>query len=217
MQFLERIYSLDKIESSDPRFSTARNDIWQHCINNYDWPSKWIFSDDRFKLGVGPDEVILNFLAEMLHPLVRDDVNEVAKLLQLFNEVLASDGYVLFEEDSLSGHPIYGWKSSEGFHKSNASHLIESRPLLTDPRVLQAHLMRIRNGLQSDSAHAISSCKELIESLCKIILNMSEIKYSNADDIQSLYRKVEELLQLNVESVAGNAKASQTSKKIFEP
>lgn len=73
--------------------------------------------------------------------------------------------------------------------------------------------MRIRNGLQSDSAHAISSCKELIESLCKIILNMSEIKYSNADDIQSLYRKVKELLQLNVESVAGNAKASQTSKK----
>ena len=215
VQFLERIYSLDSIESTDPRFPTARNDIWQHCINNYDWDSDWIFSDARFELGVGPDKVILNFLTEMLHPLVRDDANDVARLLQLFNEVLAPDGYVLFEQDALSGHPIFGWKSSEGFHKSNASHLIESRPLLTDPRVLQEHLKRIRDGLQSDSAQTISSCKELVESLCKIILKKSEIMYSNADDVQALYRKVAELLQLTAESVAGNAKASQTSQRIL--
>ena len=144
---------------------------------------------------------------------MRDDVDQVAAWLRHFIEVLAPIGYFLYEQDSISEHPIYGWKSSEGFHKSNASHLIESRPLLRHPRVLQTHLKRIRDGLQDDPAQTISSCKELLESLSKIILTKSEIVYSNVDDLPSLYRKVAESLQLKAESVTGNAKVSHTSQR----
>lgn len=215
LDFLKRIYDLDNIQSYDSRYSTAAGDIRQHRLNNFDWEDDWIFSDDRFRLADGPDVVILRFLAEMLHPLVRDDANDVATLLRLFNKALAPDGYVLYEKDSISGHPIYGWRGIEGFHSNNASHLIEHRPLLTDPRVLQEHLKRIRDGLQGDPAQTISSCKELIESLCKIILKSSDIEYSNDDDVQRLYRKVADLLLLNTESVIGDSKASETSQKIL--
>jgi len=205
LEFLQRIYDLDQIESHDRRYSPARGDIRQHRLNNYDWQDDWIWSDPRFKLAAGKDSVLLRFLAEMLHPMVRDDTSQVANLLQLFNTALAPDGYVLYQQDSICGHPIYGWKKIDGFHNSNASHLIESRPLLTDPRVLQDHLKRIRDGLQDDLAQTISSCKELIESLCKIILKASELEYSNDDDVQKLYRKVADLLLLNAEAVTGNS------------
>lgn len=215
LEFLQRIYDLDGLESNDSRFSTARGDIRQHRSNNLDWTDDWIFSDERFDLEKGPDAVILRFLAEMLHPLVRDKPTDVETLLTIFNDALAPDGYELYEQDYISGHPIYGWQAREGFHRSDANHLIKRRPLLTDPRVLQEHLNRIRDGLCDDPAQTISSCKELIESLCKIILDKSKLDYSNSDDLQKLYRKVADLLLLNAEAVTANVVASQTSQKIL--
>lgn len=215
LEFLQRIYDLDNIESHDSRYSTARGDIRQHRLNNYDWQDDWIWSDPRFRLDTGPDQVLLRFLAEMLHPIVRDDAKDVANLLRVFNNALAPDGYMLYQQETLSGHPIYGWRNIDGFHTSDASHLIASLPLLTDPRVLQEHLNRISDGLQDDPAQTISSCKELIESLCKIILKKSALEYSNDDDVQKLYRKVADLLLLNAEAVTGNSNASKTSQKIL--
>jgi len=73
VQFLQRIFDLQKLPSTDPRFKDAAGDIWQHTINNDDLDRDWIFSDDRFNLVNGPTEVFLRFLCEMVHPLVRPD------------------------------------------------------------------------------------------------------------------------------------------------
>lgn len=53
IDFLSRIYDLDKMPSTDSRFLNARRDIWQHTINNEDWDEYWYFSDDRFHLSNG--------------------------------------------------------------------------------------------------------------------------------------------------------------------
>ena len=37
LQFLERLYNLDEMESYDSRFPTFKGDIIQHRYNNYDW------------------------------------------------------------------------------------------------------------------------------------------------------------------------------------
>ncbi len=39
--FLNRVFDLSAMPSTDNRFMNAERDIWQHMINNYDW-------DDRF-------------------------------------------------------------------------------------------------------------------------------------------------------------------------
>lgn len=62
--FLDRLYDLDDMQSTDRRFSTAREDIVQHCVTNHDWRTDWVFYDARFELGRGPDDVLLRFLAE---------------------------------------------------------------------------------------------------------------------------------------------------------
>ena len=74
VDFLDRVYELDSLPSDDARFQNARGDIWQHRINNDDWDNDWIYTDGRFEILTGADEVFLRFLCEMLHPIVRLDI-----------------------------------------------------------------------------------------------------------------------------------------------
>ncbi|MEO6941538.1 MAG: hypothetical protein ABI124_00825, partial [Terrimesophilobacter sp.] len=98
--FLRRIYDLDKLPSYDSRYSSALGDIRQHRVNNpSDWPDDWIFSDDRFGLANGSDEILLRFLAEMLHPVVPPNEADVQSMLRGFNEALSRDGYELYAAD----------------------------------------------------------------------------------------------------------------------
>nr|WP_255346063.1 hypothetical protein [Streptomyces chartreusis] len=77
----------------------------QHRYNNpEDWEDDWIFGDARFGLADGADEVLLRFLAEMIHPAVRTDSGEVQQLPALVNRHLAPDGYELAGARTVSGH-----------------------------------------------------------------------------------------------------------------
>jgi len=111
----------------------------------------------------GEDELVLRFLAETLHPIVRPDEEEVAALLKSYNEALARDGYELYPADWISGHAVYGWRRRESFHGTTPELRLRERELLPDPAVLEEHLVRIRDSLASDPAAAISSSKNLVE------------------------------------------------------
>jgi hypothetical protein len=107
IDFLSRLYDLDALPSHDGRFRTARDDIAQHRIANDDWDKDWIFDDSRFGLKDGDDQTLLRFLAEILHPAVRTDRNEVDKIAKVLNDLIEPDGYALEVVDYLSGRPIY--------------------------------------------------------------------------------------------------------------
>jgi hypothetical protein len=108
MDFLEGLYDLDELPSIDRRFATARHDIVQHRINNpLDWPDDWIFEDPRFELLDGPDEVLLAFLARLVHPEVQPDVDQSTLCVQELNRLLGPDGWTLRPLEFLSGRPIY--------------------------------------------------------------------------------------------------------------
>src|SRR6266567_8413577 len=74
--FLERLYDLDALPSTDPRHATAVEDILRHRVSNFDWDDDWVFGDQRFQLADGPDQVLLGFLAQMAHPLVQPDTDQ---------------------------------------------------------------------------------------------------------------------------------------------
>ncbi len=212
--FLARIYDLSSMRSDDPRFSSAEGDIRQHRVNNWDWDDDWVFTDGRFELQHGDDEVVLRFLAETLHPLVRPDEGETTRLLKFFNEALGRDGYELYPADWISGHAVYSWRAPGSFHGSTPELRLEERPL-TDLAVLQEHLTRIRRDLADDPASSISSSKNLLESLFKIILDQSGIPYEHKDDVPQLYRKVADLLELSASSVPDSATASKSAQQIL--
>jgi hypothetical protein len=138
----------------------------------------------------------------------------VAELLGDFNEMLRVDGFALCAKDWISGHAVYGWQRTDAFHGSSPELRLDERPL-TDPVVLQEHLTRIRNGLVTDPAATISSCKSLLESLFKIVLDQSSVDYPRGDDVPQLYRKVADLLALRAESVPASTRGSEASQKIL--
>lgn len=108
LDFLERIYNLEKMPSTDSRFPNAKGDIWQHTINNYDWDDYWFFTDERFHLARGNDDkYILRFICEMLHPAVRDEKTPWKQYLEKFNELLEPDGYRLVPVTKISGRDVF--------------------------------------------------------------------------------------------------------------
>ena len=108
IDFLARLYDLDKMPSTDNRFANASGDIWQHTVNNNDWDGYWYFSDRRFHLSNGnDDQYILRFICEMLHPAVRDEKSDWRKYLEKFNEVLEPDGYQLVAVRKISGRDAF--------------------------------------------------------------------------------------------------------------
>lgn len=110
IDFLKRIYDLEKMPSTDSRYKNAEGDILQHTVNNEDWDIDWVFSDKRFGLANGDDETLMNFLCEMFHPVIRNELQPWQDILKVINELLHFDGYELYEHNQLSGRAIYNWR-----------------------------------------------------------------------------------------------------------
>jgi hypothetical protein len=211
--FLERVWDLSSLPSTDGRFRDAAGDIWQHRINNpYDWEDDWVFTDSRFELMHGPDEVFLRFLCEMVHPVVRPDANEARELVAFFNERLAADGWVLVAADQMSGRPVFEARRKRGAKHPTSALRIPEYQRLRNPQIFEEHLRRIEAGLASDPAAAIASSKEMVESVCKTVLDDYGVVYRSRDDLLALYKAAAEQLKLNAESVPENAKGSQAAQ-----
>lgn len=210
--FLSRLYELENLPSHDRRYRNAAGDIRQHMVNNWDWDDDWVFSDDRFSLRDGTDENFLNFLAETVHPIVRDDADSAASMVSAYNQSLRRDGYELYEADRFGDRIIYGWRSIAAYHVP-ANLTLSKSPDLTDNGVLRRHLDVIDRDLNADPASAISACKNLLESQCKIVLSDRGVEFSDRDELPALFVKVAQELSINANSVEGDSRGSDAVRK----
>ena len=212
--FLGRIYNLSELGSTDYRFSDAAGDIWQHRTNNFDWDDDWVFTDTRFNLREGSDENLLRFLAETVHPVVRRDQSEANTLVRAYNDTLRPDGFEIVEESRMGDRIVYGWRRIAAIRAPTASAL-RDHPDLADKIVLIQHLDRIQRDLTSDPSAAISSSKNLLETLCKIVLANRGVQYAPSEDLPGLFAKVAAELSINADSVPDDARASDSIKKMM--
>jgi hypothetical protein len=213
-KFLGRIWDLSELPSTDYRFKDAAGDIWQHTVNNpSDWDPDWIFHDDRFDLAGCPDERFARFLCETLHPLVRQDRDEVDKLLVLFNECLAEDDWEIVATKRRRSGLIFEGRRREALKTPTEALELDRYERLGDPQVVRDHLRRIDRDLKTDPGGAIGSSKELVESVLKQILDDYAVSYGKGDDMMDLYKKVQKELRLNTEAVPDNRKGSEAAVK----
>lgn len=212
--FLGRIWDLESMPSTDSRFGNAAQDIWQHREHNDDWPNDWLFKDGRFDLLGCPDEVFLRFLAEMVHPVVREDENEAEELVSWFNECLTLDRWKLVPVQTLRGRPVLeGRRVGTHIHPATALEL-DRYTRLDDPYVLGEHLRRIEQTIEADPSAAIGAAKELVESACRLVLRDYDAAVADRTmDLPELYREVADKLALKAESVPDHAKGSKAAQQ----
>lgn len=187
--FLSRIWKLSEMGSHDGRYKDAAGDIYQHRVNNYDWEDDWVFSDDRFDLLNCADDRFLEFLAQMVHPVVRSAEDEISRLVDEFNRQLRPDGFMLAKTSQISGRTIYGSARTTATHDPANAVRLSERSLLDDPAVLRDHLERVKRTIVPDPPAAIAAAKELVESTLKVILDETGVEYSNGEDLPKLYKK----------------------------
>lgn len=164
--FLARLFDLDSLPSDDGRFKNASGDIWQHRVNNLDWEDGWVFTDKRFKLLTGPDDVFLRFLCKVLHPVVRDDREEVVQLRQVFNEHLKPDGWELHERTSISGKPVYSARRILCDNHA-VTKAFQSVASILNAEYVSQQITRMEAALNDDPELAIGTAKEFVETLCR--------------------------------------------------
>ena len=215
INFLSRIFDLENIESHDSRFPNAAGDIWQHRVNNpSDWDDDWIYNDDRFNLLNCDDSQLLNFLCEMIHPLVRDKSSDVNKLLQIFNNNLNEDNFEIVEKTRISGKPIFVGRIKIAGKESIEKKGQDIKEILNADYVSQ-QINLMESSIENSPYIAIGLAKELIETSCKSIFNARKEVYDKNWDLPKLMKNTTKLLKLTPDDIPNEAKAASSIKQIL--
>ncbi len=111
--FLNRLFDLSKLPSTDSRYDNAYDDIHKHRIMNYDWEDDWVFTDRRFNLLHCDEETLLKFLLLTVNPVSRTDEEGINQLLQIYNKYLVPSGIEIYEKSKIAGKTIYGYRDIE--------------------------------------------------------------------------------------------------------
>jgi hypothetical protein len=200
--------------STDWRFKTATRDIIQHRANNEDWPDDWVFDDHRFQLASGPDEMLLGFLAQVVHPVVQPNVERAAEIVSALDSFLAVDGWTLKQSKEMSGRPVYApaRTGTGGVVALSFAHEVAIR---IDAAYIARQVTRMEGAVDTDCDLAIGTAKELVESICKTILDERGALYGKSDDLTALVRKTTKILRLSADDVASTSRAADTIKRML--
>lgn len=108
IDFLNRIWKLKELTSTDSRFKDAEGDIYQHMINNSDWELSFLLKN-YLGLLEGDDSLFISFLENIVHPEVRNGVEDIKEFVYTINfQLEKSETSVSLKIDNIiDGIPIY--------------------------------------------------------------------------------------------------------------
>ena len=213
-EFLSRLYDLESMPSKDPRFSDAAGDIWQHRLNNDDWEDNWVFNDERFNLLKCDDASFLNFLCEMIHPVVREYSHEVDKIHRIFNDSLSHDGFEIVERTRISSKPVFSGRMKYTGKASIERKGNEIR-VIFDAEYVSQQINLMESSIETSPYQAIGVAKELIETACKSIFKSRQEEYNKNWDLSKLMKETTKLLKITPDDISNEAKAASSIRQIL--
>ena len=95
VEFLEMIWELRAMPSTDDRFHTAYEDAWQHLVRNDDWEYEYVFLE---------------------HPSLFASEEERRKLIETINTELARAGFRLIGTDYFEQRIVYSLAPASEVH-----------------------------------------------------------------------------------------------------
>lgn len=214
VEFLSRLYDLEKLPSHDSRFKDASGDIWQHCINNDDWDLNWIFSDKRFGLMDGSAESFLRFLCETVYPVVRPDRDEAIKIVSHYNDQLRPAGWEIVEEERIGGRPRFTYRQLDHQGGRAVSRARTVADALSAGWMAKA-IERLERSIDNDPELAIGTAKDLVEACCKTILTERGVAVGRGADLNDLTKLLVKEIQLVPEGISDEAKGADNIRLIL--
>lgn len=211
-EFLERLYKLKDLPSTDGRFKDAAGDIWQHRVNNYDWDGDWVFYDSRFDL-MEDDEEFLRFLAETVHPVVRPNEAELRQLVARYNEHLRHDGWEIREVSQISGRPVFA--AHNRLTVPPALGQVEKSVKAGDMACLSQQITRMESAVETDPALAIGTAKELVETCCSTILIELGVVPDKEWNLSKLVKETASRLRLTPKDVAEDTRGAASIRQVL--
>lgn len=193
-EFLNRVFNLRELPSTDARFHNMEGDVWQHRVNNpQDWDDRWVFSDSRLNILHGDDGSFLKFLCQMVHPVVRDNTEEAEKLVSMFNEYLSHDGVKLVASMHISGKAVY-----EAVKLDLVNVEIESKAKVSHEFVTNQFQKCDRKLDEGDFDGAVTNARSLVEGvLGDIYKQCTGETMPETGDLRKDYAEVKKLLNLS--------------------
>jgi len=212
--FLSRIYDLSEMPSHDGRFSTAAGDISQHRDGFRDWEDDWVFYDGRFNLIRCPDEEFTRFLAETVHPVVRDSSEQVEAIVEMYNEQLKADGWELAPVGEISGRAVFAARKIGQVPEVFAEPTGWAR---VDRQVQELH-QRLRQAKSEEQFQGVGHlCREVLISVSRAVYDAS--RHPTTDGVEASSSDVKRMLEAYfvVELAgAGNAEARKLARVAFD-
>ena len=218
VDFLSRIFDLDKMPSNDRRYKNARGDI--ACHTNWgDWEQDWVFTDSRFNLMGCEDEVYLKFICEIFHPAVtansiEQSASTESEYFAQISTLLRQEGYELYESKRLGGKPVIGWRAvgtADSVIETQATALAQ----VFNSEYIQKQIEQMQNSIDTNPTDAIGKAKELVESCCKTILEKSGVTIDSSWDVPRLTKETCSVLNLLPDNVDNSEQGAGTIRRIL--
>jgi Abortive infection C-terminus len=152
---------------------------------------------------------------------------DVRKFLTVYENVLThledlSEGGEEWATKSFAS--LRRWIERDGYAYSNGRLVRASKHALEqiaeaagtlDLPELQRQVQRLHSSVESDPALAIGTAKELVETVCKTILEQRNLEISDDADIGQLVKEARKALGLIPESVPSAARGSETVRRLL--
>lgn len=106
VEFLDMLWELRTMPSTDTRYSNAYDDAWQHLVRNDDWTYEQVFLD-RFPDTYKDEKTFKRFVGICVHPSLFEKEETRRSLIESINGELAKVHHKLIGADYFEGKLVY--------------------------------------------------------------------------------------------------------------
>src|SRR5262249_1962351 len=138
---------------------------------------------------------------------------DVRKVLNVFGHILADMGKSDARDELIAALRLDGFTVSDDGMIELPPPAVTVTPVdVADPDALQAYERRIHQNLIDDPELAVGSSKELVEAVCKQLLDDAGVTADPEWSIEKLFKEAAKTLNLDVDSVQSDKAGAESIK-----